>query len=349
MLPAFFSSLQVRFLVLLLLAVLPGLGLTCYLGFEQRQRAVVDARDDAVHLVRLTVANHEQLIEAERQWLATIAQLPEVLAGDPSACQTRFAELRQQYPRYANLTVVTSAGETVCSALPFTPPVSVAQRAWFQRVIHTHAFAAGDYQVGTITGKAAINVAYPLLDTAHEIRAIIAAALDVRWLNHRLAETPLPKGTTVSLLDRQGTMVARYPDPDRWVGRSLPDAQIIRTVLAQGEGTVDLPDLDGVARLFAFKPLIGAGPQSSLAIVVGIAKAVVYADADWILIRSLIALGVVALLIVTADWAGAEWLILRPITALVKATGQVAAGDLSARTGLAHGQGGAGAAGTCVR
>ena len=38
-----------------------------------------------------------------------------------------------------------------------------------------------------------------------------------------------------------------------------------------------------------------------------------------------------ALLIVAADWAGAEWLILRPIIALVKATGQVAAGDLSAR------------------
>ena len=104
MLPAFFSSLQVRFLVLLLLAVLPGLGLTCYLGFEQRQRAVADARDDAVHLVHLAAANHEQLIETERQWLATVAQLPEVLAGDPSACQRRFAELRQQYPRYANLT-----------------------------------------------------------------------------------------------------------------------------------------------------------------------------------------------------------------------------------------------------
>ena len=131
----------------------------------------------------------------------------------------------------------------------------------------------------------------------------------------------------------------RYPDPDRWVGRSLPDAQIIRTVLAHGEGTVDLPDLDGVARLFAFKPLIGAGPQSSLAIVVGIAKTMVYTDADWIFIRSLIALGAVALLIVAADWAGAEWLILRPITALVKATGHVAAGDLSARTGLAHDQG----------
>ena len=63
----------------------------------------------------------------------------------------------------------------------------------------------------------------------------------------------------MSLLDRQGTVVARSPDPDRWVGRSLPEAQIIQTALTQGEGLVDLPDVDGVVRVFAFKPLVGAG------------------------------------------------------------------------------------------
>jgi signal transduction histidine kinase/HAMP domain-containing protein len=335
----FFSSLQVRFLLLLLMAVLPGFGLTCYLGFEQRQRAVAAARDEAVHLARLTAANHEQLIETERQWLATIAQLPEVLNGDPSACQARLAELRQAYPRYANLAVVTAEGEMVCSALPFTPPVSVAQRSWFQRVRRTRAFAAGDYQVGAITGKATVNVASPLLDEAQEIQAIINAALDVRWLNDRLAEAPPPEGTTVSLLDRQGTVVARSPDPDRWVGRSLPDAPLVQTVLAQGEGLADLPDLEGVVRVFAFKPLVGAGPRSSLTIAVGIAKSLVYAEANSIFLRNLIALGAVTLLIVAVAWAGAEHMILRPIRALVKATGRVAAGDLSARTGLPHGEG----------
>ena len=111
-----------RFLVLLLMAVLPGLGLTCYLDFEQRQRAVAEARDDAVQLVHLTAANHEQLIETERQWLATIAQLPEVLSGDPSACQTRFAELRQQYPRYANLAVVTQGVKRCAAPSPSRRP-----------------------------------------------------------------------------------------------------------------------------------------------------------------------------------------------------------------------------------
>src|SRR6266511_4867963 len=134
MLPALLSSLQVRFLLLILLAILPGFGLTCYLGFEQRQQAVADAQEDALQLAHMTAANQARLFEAERQLLATIAERPEVLGSDAVACNALLADLRQRYPRYANLTVVTAEGETLCSALPFTVPIRVTQRSWFHQV-----------------------------------------------------------------------------------------------------------------------------------------------------------------------------------------------------------------------
>ena len=203
MLPALFSSLQVRLLVLLLLTLLPGFAMTFYLGFEQRLQAIGNAKVEALQLARATAANQGRLIDAERQLLITIAELPAVLLEDAASCHTRFAELRQQYPRYANLTVVTPVGDTACSAIPFTPPVSVAQRSWFQRVISTRRFVVGDYQVGTITGKGTINVAYPILDEDRQIQAIVSAALDVSWLNQLLAEAQPSAGTTLSLIDRK--------------------------------------------------------------------------------------------------------------------------------------------------
>ena len=109
MLPAFFSSLQVRLLLLLLLALLPGFAMTFYLGFEQRQQAIANAQAGALQLARVTAANQSRLLDAERQLLVTIAELPVVLIGDAAACHARFADLRQQYPRYVNLTVVTPA------------------------------------------------------------------------------------------------------------------------------------------------------------------------------------------------------------------------------------------------
>jgi C4-dicarboxylate-specific signal transduction histidine kinase len=280
MLRALFSGLQGRFLALILLAILPGFGWTFYVGFEQRRQAMADAKEDALQLARVTAANQARLFEAERQLLATIAALPEVLGGDAVACNTRLADLHQQYPRYANLTVVTPDGETSCSALPFTPPVSVAQRSWFQRATQTRTFVVGDYQVGTITGKATINLAYPILGAADQIRAIVSAALDLGWLNQLLAEAQPPEGPSLSIVDRTGTIVARSPDTERWIGQSLPEAPIVRTVLAQGAGTADLADLDGVARLFAFKQLVGSGRNASLYMVVGIPKAAVFAEAD---------------------------------------------------------------------
>jgi signal transduction histidine kinase/HAMP domain-containing protein len=339
MLPALFSSLQVRLVFLLLLTLLPGFAMTFYLGFEQRQQAIGNAKVEALQLARATAANQGRLIDAECQLLITIAELPAVLFEDAVACHTRFAELRQQYPRYANLTVVTPGGDTACSAIPFTPPVSVAQRSWFQRVMSTRRFVVGDYQVGTITGKGTINVAYPILDEDRQIQAIVSAALDVSWLNQLLAEAQPSAGTTLSLIDRRGTIAAHYPDPERWVGRSLPDAPIVRTVLADGQGTADLLDLDGVARLFAFQPLVDMEQQASLSIVIGMTKSMVFAEANWSFIRSLLVLGVMAILVMALARVVADELILRQVKALLRATGQVGAGDLSGRTELAHDRG----------
>jgi signal transduction histidine kinase/HAMP domain-containing protein len=339
MLPALFSSLQVRLLLLLLLALLPGVAMTFYLGFEQRQQAILNAKAEALQLARATAVNQGRLLDAERQLLATIAELPVVLNGDVAQCHTRLAALRQEYPRYVNLSVATPGGETACSALPFAAPVRVSQYSWFQRVRSTHTFVVGDYQVGTITGKAALNVAYPVLDDGDHLLAIVIADLDVNWLNQLLVEAHPSGGTTLSLIDWRGTIVARYPDPESWVGRTLPDAPIVQTVLAYSQGNADLPDLDGVDRLFAFQPLIETGDRASLAIVIGMSKSAVFAEANWGFIRSLMVLGTVALAAMALDRVFADRLILRQIRALLRATGQVASGDLSGRTGLTYDRG----------
>jgi PAS domain S-box-containing protein len=339
MLPSLWSELRVHFLLLILAAVLPGFAFTLYLGFEQRHQAMTEAREEALHLVRVAATNQERLIESERQLLIAIAQLPEVLGGEAAACHTRLAAHRQRYPRYANLMVVGPDGETLCSALPFTAPVRVGQHSWFQRAMETHRFAVGDYQVGIITGKATLMVAYPILGPSNQVQAIVAAALELGWLHQLLTEALPPEGTTLSMIDRTGTIVARYPDGESWVGRSLPRAALIWTILAEGEGTADLLDLDGVRRLFAFKPLVGSGPQASFYVSAGIAKDMVFAGVNRVFGRMLLLLGVVALLVVAADWAGANWLILGRIQGLVRATERVAAGDLSARTGLSYQRG----------
>ena len=58
----------------------------------------------------------------------------------------------------------------------------------------------------------------------------------------------------LTVIDRRGTILARYPQ-EQWVEKRLPEAEIVKIVLAKGEGIAEAVGIDGVPCLFAFTPL----------------------------------------------------------------------------------------------
>jgi PAS domain S-box-containing protein len=333
-----FSSLRVRLLLLVLLAVVPAFGLIFYTASEQRRLAAVGVQEQALQLAWTAATDQGQLTEGARQLLIALAQLPAVRGRDPAACSALFAELLKQYPRYANLAAVKPDGDTFCSALPLSGPVSAVDRLYFRRASETRDFAVGEYQIGRVTRKASINFGYPVLDEADQVQAVVVAALDLAWLNRLAAEARLPRGSTFTVIDRQGVILARYPDPEKWIGQFLPEASIVQTILAQRQGVREAPDVDGMPRLFTFTPLRGAPGAGDVYVSIGIPRAVAFAEANRILARNLAGLGGVGVLVLVAAWAGADLFILRPVNALISATKRLGGGDLSARTGLPYGQ-----------
>jgi PAS domain S-box-containing protein len=327
------TSLRSRLLLLVLLTLLPALILILYTNAEQRQSAVLDAQADAVRLVRLVAANEAQLTEVTRQLLLLLAQLPEVRARDPAICSARLAELLGVYPFYALFAVAAPDGDVVCSALPLSEPVNVADRRYFQRALETRDFAIGEHQIGRITGQATINFGYPLLNEENAVEGVVFAALDLAWLNEITAETPLPPGTTLTIIDRQGTILARQPEPGQWVGQTLPEAPLVQTMLAQREGTQELRGLDNVPRLYAFTPL--GGGEGDAYVSIGIPAAVAFANANRTLARNLGGLALAATMALAAARLAGSAFILTPVNRLLQATRRLSRGDLSARAGLA--------------
>src|SRR3990172_8119226 len=97
-----FSSLRVRLLLLVLLAVLPALGLILYTASEQRRSAAEEAKNSALQLARSFSNSQDDLIEGARQLLTALAQIPSVRDGNRAECNVIFAGLLKQYPRYNN-------------------------------------------------------------------------------------------------------------------------------------------------------------------------------------------------------------------------------------------------------
>src|SRR6266508_354330 len=95
--PVSFSSLRVRLVLMVLLAVLPPLGLIVYTAAEWRRHEISEAEAKAVQLARHASAIHERLIEESRDVLFILAQLSPVLQGEEARLrEILLAFLREQ-------------------------------------------------------------------------------------------------------------------------------------------------------------------------------------------------------------------------------------------------------------
>ena len=222
---SFFASLRVRLLLLVFFTFAPMFGLVLYTYSEQMQQATAAAEAEALKLARLAANDQQRLIEGSRQLLIVLAQLPSVQNLDAAACNQFLADLLKKYPLYGNLGAVNTEGDIFCSAIPPTAAANVADRSWFLRALQTRDFVAGGYLIGRVTGRPTLNTAYPVLDEHGQALAVVFAGIDLDRLDQFVAQAQLPAGTTLSVVDRTGTILTRYPDPDRWRQCSHPDAR----------------------------------------------------------------------------------------------------------------------------
>lgn len=323
----FLSSLRFRLMLLVLLALVPAFVLVIYSAAEQRRLVTEQAQGNVLRLARVAASNQQQIIESTRHFLVTLAQFPQLHEPDPVPCSQLLRDVLTHYPEYTQLGVVEPDGTVRCTAVPDAAPVNDAREAYFQRTLASKNFSIGEFRLGRISGKSVLPFGYPILNAGSQVQVVLFAALDLGSLNQLAAQVLLPVGSTISLQTRQGTILARYPDPTKWVGQTYNNSSIAAIITSPGgEGTVETSGIDGAVRLYAVTPLRGE-PAGDLFVRVGIPTAIAFAEVDQALVRNLLALGGVALLTLATTWIGGDVFLLRAVNALVHASREVAAGN----------------------
>jgi signal transduction histidine kinase/CheY-like chemotaxis protein len=331
---ALVSGLRTRLLALVFLAVLPFLLLTLHATWEQRRLAREAALTDGLRLARLAASEKTNRFEGARHLLMALAHLPAVQADDPQNCNALLGDLLPTFASYANLGVINRDGRLFCSALPFDPQLDLTDRGYFQEALNQGQFSAGVYQVGRVTGQPSVNFGYPVTDSQGKIFRVVYVAMTLDWLTELVETMDLPPGATLNVLDAQGTVLARYPGGAEWVGRQVPEAPVLTQLQQAGEGTAELPGLDGVLRLTAFTRFHTVAGDGNIYVVVGIPSQVAFAAANQALLRNLTALLLVLVLALGTSWVASDRLILHRVQLLLTATRRIAAGDLAARADL---------------
>jgi len=287
-------------------------------------------------LVNLARREEEKVVGQTRQLLLAMAESSQIRSGNKRDCKQMLDGIFSTYPRYANLGVLRTNATILVSTPPLPDQVSQAERRFFRRALESRSFSVGDFPGQSTNGKLTINFGCPVLDATGQVQSVVFAALDLEWFNRFESElaAQLPKGATWTVIDRHGSILARHPAPEKWIGQPFPEPALIKLASAGSSGVIEAPAADGVSTFYAYASMPSQLVAGKVMAVLGIPRQLLFAEADRKLRRNLAGLGVAACLAFVFGWVGSSVLVLREVRTLVNSSARLASGDLSARTGL---------------
>jgi len=329
-----FSNFRIKLTVLVLLVAIPVYALMYYWGMEGRRSALVDVQNEALEQVREISIYQNHLIFHARQILFTLSQISTIRELDSEVCSTILANLLKQSKGYTSFWAAKPGGEIFASAPPLNRPINISDRSYYRFIVQTGEFTIGDYEIGRMTGKPVVAAAYPVFEGKDNLKAILIAGLDLTWLNQFVDLANFPSGTVVTMVDKKGMILFRYPDPEKFLGKSMSESAMVKTILKSGEGVGEGDGLDKVKRIYGFTSL--GHSFGNVYVSVGIPSKIAFAEVNKKMIRNSVWLGLTTFLTIIATWLIRNFIIRHPLNRLLGATQRFAQGDWGVRTGPSY-------------
>jgi signal transduction histidine kinase len=319
-----------RLLVLVLVGMLPAISIQAYNEFDLRRARQVEVQNQAIGLAKLAAEEQQQIVQGIHQVLIALSELPAIKAKKSEVCNGALVGLKSRFPAFLSFLVTDANGQPFCDSNSDRKAVNVAGRPYFAEAMKTGAFTVGTYSIGLSVRRKVIQFVLPFYGDDGQIGGVIIAPLGLDWLADYIAHMSVPKGAALTVTDRNGTCLARYPDNDKCVGKNVrpPDGD----PRFGRKGTADIVGIDGIERIVGFSAL---GPDSGgLLVNFGLDKARAFAAIQRRTERDILLIALSALIVLGLTLLGARQFIRRPLGLLVDAANEWRLGNYARRVVL---------------
>ena len=258
-----------QFTLILTLALVPAFGISIYDTIHGRRDAHSRIAREAQADAQLAAEAEAQLLDRGRDLLLALSQSREIRRGDMRSCSALLARYAARFYPFTRFGVTDGKGRVLCSSIALPPGYSAVLLPSFRLVRSTGRFGAGPLQRDPVGGARVVLIGLPLSGGTLE-GGQVDAVLSVAGLQRLIDRVRLPAGSSMTMFDRYGFILARRPARSRFVGVKA-NADEIRALDAVA-GTSETKGIDGVRRVFAYH---AAGPWY---VSVGIPTAPAYAS-----------------------------------------------------------------------
>ncbi len=332
-------SLRTQLLILAFISVLPAFVIIIYAHTALKGQVLKEANISVSSTMKGLAYQQQLAVENTRQLLMLLGRVPEIQQRKSQECNRLLADLLKINPIYANLFALTPEGMLFSSSIPVSPS-SFTHRKYYLDIIKTHNFSAGEYVIGRTVQRPVFHLAYPVMGEDNRIKAIVAAALDLRQYDRIFSQTNLPEGASLVITDHRNICLYRYPDYGSYMGREDPPITVSQISSNNDDGNfVSDDEEDGVRRLYVYhKFRLRDGDKPYMYMRIGVPEANILADVKRQYTRDIIIWVLVLFIAMGTSWLLAHFLIVRRLDRMVAVSQRLRDGEHGIQTGIPHAQ-----------
>ncbi len=325
------SSLSLRLFIVTAVALVPALGIALSSVLTLQQDSETALHAEAYRTAELASLELEQTISGAESVLRTMAAAPVVKRGVDADCSAMLTEAAGALPFLTSLVIVNEDGSVRCASDASAAGQTLSARNYFIEALRTGVRVTGTATDGITIDQRRLPIALRIGGLDGAPTGVAIAYLKLGWLEERLLDRKLVPGSSLTIADRNGTIIARVPEPEKFVGTVIPDAY--RYLVDEPKpGTLEVVSQDGTRRMLGYFP--PAANASGLYISAGMSTAQGYATLRSVTARAaLIAVTGAAAASLLAYYT-ARVFIAKPVRKLIDTVAAWRNGETSARTGM---------------
>jgi PAS domain S-box-containing protein len=324
-----------RLLLLALISVLPAIVMWTYTEVSLRRARETEVNDIVIRQARVAGSEIERIFDGVQSLLIAVDEAPSIRTFSTPACSAYLHSLQQKVPYLLAFVALDLEGHVRCRHVPMPGgDYRFNNRSYFLEVVRTEGFVVGTYTPefteGGIGAHPVLPLALPIRDEGR-ITGVIAAALDLRWLNQKLKERVIPVGGSVTIADRNGIILAREPLPERFIGTKIPEP-FMQYVNDSKIGSFETVSQDGVKRILGYIPL--NLPPQDLYISAGLSSKAAFATINTAATRGFMLIAAGLVLSLSLSWLLSRAFITKPFDMMTDAVRAWRRGNYLARIDL---------------
>jgi PAS domain S-box-containing protein len=304
-----------------------------YTEVSLRRAREAEIHDLAVRNAQLAASELDRIFDGVRTFLIALAESPELRRLDSTSCVPYLTALNDKLPHLASILLIDLEGRVQCRRSPAPADLRFDDRSYFKQAVATGTFAVGEYSIAKIRQTPVLPVAAPFRDESGKIVGVISVALDLKWLRQEVKRRVLPEGGSLTIADRNGTILAREPHAEQFVGTRIPDV-FIKLVHADRAGSTELLSRDGTKRVLGYVP--ASLSSNGIYVSSGIATKVAFSTIDAAAKRGFVLIAAAFVLALSLASLSGRVFVTKPFGKMLSAVRAWRQGDYDARIALSE-------------